>query len=214
MIISTPSSLFSTTALPATSPQPSPSSLQKTTAGDSPAKDGKKKLGLILGLSIPAVMFAIAAIFLWIRRVKSKKRNSAAEAGDEQKITGLRKERLSNIPEEGGGCSGYNNNVNKEKASSLSELHSDSIAPYPIELPGTPAPQLIELPGWIKSRNSAFFFSLAFSGLHLPKKQRPDTGSLSVGQGSSLLDSLITSRFHGSSPARSLRFYWTSTWRS
>lgn len=57
----------------------------------------------------------------------------------------MRKERLSDIPEEGG----YNGN--KENASSLSELHSDlhsdPIPPYSTELPGTPAPQLAELPG-------------------------------------------------------------------
>lgn len=62
-----------------------------------------------------------------------------AEVGDEQKSLGLSKERLSDIPEEEGG--------GKEKASRLSELHSDPIPPYSTELPGTPAPQLIELPG-------------------------------------------------------------------
>ena len=69
----------------------------------------------------------------------------AEEVGDEQarKNLGLlSKERLSDIPEEDN-----NNNNNKEKASRLSELHSDSIPPYSTELPGTPAPQLIELPG-------------------------------------------------------------------
>lgn len=71
---------------------------------------------------------------------------AAAGAGDKQKGSGLSKERLSDIPEEAGGCSGYNNNNNKEKASRLSELHSDPIPPYSTELPGTPAPQLIELP--------------------------------------------------------------------
>lgn len=53
----------------------------------------------------------------------------------------MRKESLSDIPEEGG----YNGN--KENASRLSELHSDLIPPYSTELPGTPAPQLTELPG-------------------------------------------------------------------
>lgn len=72
---------------------------------------------------------------------------AAAEVRDEQKSSGLSKERLSDIPEEEGGCSGYNNNNNKEKAIRLSELHSDPIPPYSTELPGTPAPQLIELPG-------------------------------------------------------------------
>lgn len=61
-----------------------------------------------------------------------------AELGDEQKSLGLSKERLSDKPEEEGG---------KEKASRLSELHSDPIPPYSTELPGAPAPQLIELPG-------------------------------------------------------------------
>lgn len=102
-------------------------------------------MGIKLGLSIPvALLLALAAIFFWIRRLKSKKRIAAAEIRDredKQKGSGMRKERLSDIPEEGG----YNSN--KENASSLSELHSDPIPPYSTELPGTPAPQLAELPG-------------------------------------------------------------------
>lgn len=67
----------------------------------------------------------------------------AAEVGDENKTPRLSKERLSDILEEegGGGC------FNEDRASRLSELHSDPIPPYSRELPGTPAPQLIELPG-------------------------------------------------------------------
>lgn len=60
----------------------------------------------------------------------------AEQVGDEP----ASKKRLSDIPEE-------DNNNNIEKATTLSELHSNPIPPYSTELPGTPAPQLIELPG-------------------------------------------------------------------
>lgn len=61
---------------------------------------------------------------------------------DEPKASGMSKERLSDIPKDGG----YNKNNNKEKAGRFSELHSDPIPPYSTELSGTPAPKLIELP--------------------------------------------------------------------
>lgn len=67
---------------------------------------------------------------------------------EEARSSGVSKEGLAVIPEEEGegGGGGGSGNSSKEKASRLSELHSDPIPPYSTELPGTPALQLIELP--------------------------------------------------------------------
>lgn len=149
--ISTPPTPSPTTALPATAPQNTSSSNNsaKTTTGDSRAKDEKKKLGIILGLSIPAaVVLFLAAIFFWIRRLKSKKLAAEVLEQEEARSSGVSKEGLADIPEEEGegGGGGDSGNSNKEKASRLSEFHSDPIPPHSTELPGTPALQLIELP--------------------------------------------------------------------
>lgn len=149
--ISTPPTPSPTTALPATAPQNTPSSKNsaKTTTGDSRAKDEKKKLGIILGLSIPAaIVLFLAAIFFRIRRLKSKKMAAEVLEQEEARSSGVSKEGLADIPEEEveGGGGGDSGNSNKEKASRLSEFHSDPIPPHSTELPGTPALQLIELP--------------------------------------------------------------------
>lgn len=86
-------------------------------------------------------------MFFWIRRLKSKKMAAEVLGQEEARSSGVIKEGLADIPEEEGeGEGGGSGNSNTEKASRLSELHSDPIPPYSTELPGTPALQLIELP--------------------------------------------------------------------
>lgn len=157
--ISTPTSPSPTTTLPPAAPKTTSDNdndddddkdPEEITAGYSRANDEKKtkkkKLGIILGLSIPAALVSfLAVIFFRIRRQKSKQKGAEVPEQDEATSSGISKERHSDIPEEGGGGpSGYGN---KEKACRLSELHSDPIPPYSRELPGTPAPRLVELPG-------------------------------------------------------------------
>lgn len=168
-----------------------------------------KKLGIILGSSIPAAILSfLVAIFFWIRRLKPKKRAPEVREQEWAKSSGVSEEGLANIAEEEegeGGRGGGSGNSNKENASRLPELHSDpnsalfNRAARNVSTPAYRAPSLnkltISLP-W-----------LFFSGVHtsLKRNKRPRCWGFAFGSwgGGSLVGFLnhiiqTESQFHRS----------------